>query len=208
MRFLIPISILVLLSACGSAYKHLQKSNGSPDCIPSLVPEYNTTLYRAQIDVTGHYLSGLLIIKQLPDSSVRMLFTNEAGFKFFDFGFPPTGNMIVHHVTDKMNRKAVIKTLRKDFQLLLMNRLGDARYLSKTDGTYAYHIYRQGKDHYYYKTPAGCDSLLAMERGSKRKKVVDIQFTGMNKSLPDSVFIKHNNFAFNITLKQINNYAE
>ncbi len=208
MRFLIPISILILLAGCGSAYKHLQKSNASPACIPSLVPAYNTTLYRAQIDVTGHYLSGLLIIKQLPDSSVRLLFTNEAGFKFFDFGFPPAGNMVVHHITDKMNRKAVIKTLRKDFQLLLMNRLGESKYLSKTDGLNTYHIYKQGKDHYYYKTTAGCDSLLAMERGSKRKKIVDIQFTGMYKSMPDSVFIKHNNFAFNITLKQINNYAE
>jgi hypothetical protein len=208
MRFLIPISLLILLSACGSAYKHLQKSNGSAACIPGLAPQITTTLYRAQIDVTGHYLSGLLIIKQLPDSSVRLLFTNEAGFKFFDFGFPPSGNMIVHHITDKMNKKAVIKTLRKDFQLLLMNRLDEATYLSKTDGTHPYHIYKQGKDHYYYKTTANCDSLLSMERGSKRKKIVDIQFTGLQKSLPDSVFIKHNNFAFNITLKQINNYAE
>lgn len=148
------------------------------------------------------------MIKQLPDSSVRLLFTNEAGFKFFDFGFPPSGKMVVHHITDKMNKKAVIKTLRKDFQLLLMNRLSEAVYQSKTDGTNPYHIYKDGKDYYYYKTNPDCDSLLAMERGSKRKNVVDIQFTGNKKSLPDSVFIKHNNFAFNIALKQITNYAE
>lgn len=208
MRCLIPISLLLLLSACGSSYKHLRKTEGNISCIPGLVPQYQTTLYRTSIDVTGHYLSGLLIIKQLPDSSVRLLFTNEAGFKFFDFGFPPFGKMEVHYITEKMNKKAVIKTLRKDFQLLLMNRLNESAYQSKTDGTHQYHIYRQGKDHYYYKTNTACDSLLAMERGSKRKNVVDIQFTGMQKSLPDSVFIKHNNFAFNIALKQINNYAE
>ncbi len=208
MRFLIPISIVFILAACGSSYKHLQKSNGSATCIAGLTPQINTTLYRAQINITGHYLSGLLLIKQLPDSSVRLLFTNEAGFKFFDFGFPTTGNMVVHHITDKMNKKAVIKTLRKDFQLLLMNRLSEAKYLSKTDGKNQYHIYKQGKDYYYYQTNNHCDSLVAMERGSKRKNVVDIQFTGMQKTLPDSVYIKHNNFAFNIALKQINNYAE
>ena len=38
-------------------------------------------------NVVGNHLSGLLLIKKMPDSSTRMVFSNEMGLGFFDFEF-------------------------------------------------------------------------------------------------------------------------
>ena len=68
-----------------------------------------------EVDVIGKYLSGLLLLKTMPDSSIRMVFSNEMGFKFFDFEFTPGGGFKVNYIIKKMDRRPVIKTLRQDF---------------------------------------------------------------------------------------------
>ncbi|HQY12763.1 MAG TPA: hypothetical protein PK133_11145, partial [Ferruginibacter sp.] len=80
------------------------------------------TLYSTTVDVSGNHLSGLLLVKKMPDSSTRMVFSSEMGLSFFDFEFSADGNFKVYSIIKKMNRKAVIKTLRHDFELVLMNR--------------------------------------------------------------------------------------
>ena len=47
--------------------------------------------YATKIDVYQKHLSGLLLIKDMPDRSVRLVFTNEACVSFFDFEFDSAG---------------------------------------------------------------------------------------------------------------------
>src|SRR5207342_1911679 len=79
----------------------------------------SSSLYKASIDVTGHHLSGLLVIKAMPDSSWRAVFTNEAGVTFVDLGFQKDGTYTVHHAIRQLNRRAVLTTLKKDFTLII-----------------------------------------------------------------------------------------
>lgn len=146
-------------------------------------------------------------MKTMPDSSLRMVFSSETGFKFFDFEFSQR-NFKVHYIINKMDKKSVIKTLRKDFQLVLMNVLDGADgYILKNDSNY-YHTFPRGKDHYYYITDPGCNQLLRMERGSKRKKVSEAVAMNYQGGVPDSIHVRHTGFEFEIALKRITDYAK
>ena len=165
----------------------------------------------------GNHLSGILLIKQMPDSSTRLLFTNEAGFKFFDFEFTKTGDFTVHSIIEKMNKDAVKKTLQKDFQLILFSkphrfsagedRLTPVRFKNQTEGE-QYFAYNEGKDFYYYVTNENCTQLIRMVRGSNTKKVLEAFMSELKDGVPDSIQIHHNNFNFDINLKRIYDNAE
>ena len=206
-RCLLLISGLVCLNACFAPYKKLQKEQADVSCVKQFKPVFTTALYNTQVNVVGKHLSGLLIIKTMPDSSTRIVFSNEAGFKFFDFGF--SGNDFrVYYVYKEMNKKPVIKTLRKDFQLVLMNKtdLADA-YVLKTDSA-NYYTFPDGKDHYYYITDGACKKMLRMERGNARKPVMTAIAENFTEGMPDTIGITHTNFNFEIGLKRIYHYAE
>lgn len=204
MRYLLLVS-WVLALACSSAYKG-QRTPATGNCITSFQPRFSRVLYNTQVEVTGRHLSGLLIIKTMPDSSTRMVFANEAGFKFFDFEFREEG-FTVHHIMAQMDRKAVIKTLRKDFELILMQHTGTITpAVIKKDSEY-YYDFAKGKDHYYYITDSACSRLLRLERGSKRKKVTEAYLGAYTENMPDTIGIRHTNFNFTITLKRLDEHA-
>ncbi|MBI3883246.1 MAG: hypothetical protein HY305_03280, partial [Sphingobacteriales bacterium] len=123
MRYLLLSSCLLVLFSCTTVYKNLQPATGNTSNLQKFKPDFTVALYNTQVDVIGNHLSGLLLIKKMPDSITRIVFSNEMGFTFFDFEFSSTGNFKVHSIIKKMNKKAVIKTLRKDFELVLMRNL-------------------------------------------------------------------------------------
>jgi len=208
MRYLLLINCLLCLFSCSAPYKKMQKSRGNDiNCVFAFKPVFTTALYNTRVNVVGKHLSGLLIIKTMPDSSTRIVFSNEAGFKFFDFGF--SGNEFkVYYIYKEMNKKAVIKTLRKDFHLVLMNNLNaEDSYVLKKD-LQVYHAFPDGKDHYYYITDSLCTQMIRMERGSSRKPVMTAIARDMQQGIPDTIGITHTNFNFDIGLKRIHNYAE
>src|SRR5690349_16852835 len=103
MRYLLSISIL-FLGGCSSHYNKMQRSAITTDCVQAFKPVFTTALYNTQVNVIGKHLSGLLINKTMPDSSIRIVFSSEAGFKFFDFGF--SGNdFTVYYIYRDMDKK-------------------------------------------------------------------------------------------------------
>ena len=203
MRCLPLISCLVVLLGCTSAYKGLEPVTGNINNIQKFKPVFTTALYRTQVNVAGKYLSGLLVIKKMPDSSVRILFSNEMGLKFFDFGFLNNGNFEVYYVIKQMNKKAVIKTLRKDFELILMRSLQGSNAFIRKDNQFIYYVFPQSKGFYTYITNSPGDKLVRMERSSKRKPVVEVISKDYIHGVPDSIAVSHKNFDFTIGLKRI-----
>lgn len=207
MRYLLYISCLFICAACSSSYKKLQHAEGDVLCVRSFKPVITKALYNTQVNVIGKHLSGLLIIKTMPDSSIRMVFSNEAGFKFFDFGFR-NKEFTVYYIFKQMDKKSVIKTLRKDFELVLMQHLDvPAPFISRQNEDF-YHIFPDGRDFYYYVTDSSCSRLLRMERGSSKKRVVEAIVQMDNKGVPDTIGITHRNFNFDIGLKRLQENAE
>ncbi len=208
MRYLLFISCCWAVAGCSSAYKNLQRTEDqSAICVDRFKPVFTRALYQAQVNVTGKHLSGLLVIKTMPDSSIRMVFAGEAGFTFFDFEFRGK-EFKVHSIIKQMNKKPVIKTLRKDFELVLMQHLDAPDAFTLSNDSLVYRVFPDGKDFYYYITNPVCSILHRMERGSRKKKVVEAMRYGNPFSIPDSIGIRHYNFNFDIGLKRLRDDLE
>ena len=175
---------------------------GHVDSLQKFKPAFTVALYDTKVDVVGNHLSGLLLIKRMPDSTLRMVFSNEMGFKFFDFEFAPNGNFKVYSIIKQMNKKAVLKTLRKDFELVLMEHLNAAQSI-RVSNEQLYYVFPQTKGFNYYITDTSSSKLLRMERASNKKTVVTATMDNYINGIPDSIGISHKTFNFTISLKRI-----
>ncbi len=203
MRYLLLSSFLLFIAGCGSSYKGLQKTGGDASCLEKFRPRFTTALYTAQVNIVGNYLSGLLVIKAMPDSSLRVVFTSEMGLSLFDFEFTPNGEFKVHHIIKKMDRKAVIKTLRQDFELILMRGLSTEKASVFRNDDRIYYAFPQKKGSNYYITGPDCKELLGIEKASKRKAIVVAVMKNYANGIPDTIGISHTTFQFNISLKRL-----
>jgi len=203
MRYLILSSCIFILAGCKSVYKDLQPATADVSYLEKFRPDLSSALYKAEVDVVGHHLSGLLLIKTLPDSSVRMVFSNEMGFKFFDFEFKPDGGFHAYYVVKQMNKKPVIKTLKKDFELIMMRRqdIQNAR-LAKGDHD-LYYIIKRPKGYFCYITNLEGTKLERAEVSSPHKPIVQAILENYKNGVPDTIGITHTNFNFTIGLKRI-----
>lgn len=182
----------------------MQTSSGNLDELLRFKPVFNVALYKAEINVTGNYLSGLLLIKKMPDSSTRLVFSNEMGLKFFDFEFQRTGEFKVHYILKKMDRKAVIKTLRKDFDLVLMHGIERKKYKNLPASSGKQYAFQMEKGFNHYMLDSTQHGLLRMERRSNTgKAVVSAMAARYEQNLPDTIGITHHNFNFSIGLKKM-----
>ncbi len=200
---LILSSCLAVLLGCSPVHKQMQSANADVQGVQKFKPAFGVALYSTTVDVSGNHLSGLLLVKKMPDSSTRMVFSNEMGLSFFDFEFSADGNFKVYSIIKKMNRKAVIKTLRHDFELVLMNRLGHSNASVRSLGGQLYFIFPQEKGYHYYITNENGAELLRMERASSKKVIMEAVMKNYRNGIPDTIGISHKTFEFNIGLKRI-----
>lgn len=203
MRYLLLGSCIFMLAGCSAVYKNLQPAAGNINDIEKFRPDFKVALYKAEIDVTSHHLSGLLLIKTLPDSSIRMVFSNEMGFKFFDFGFKPNGDFKVYAIIKQMDKKPVIKTLKKDFSLIMLLKQGTQTAYIRKDDQNVYYIFPQQKGYFCYVTNKTGSELVRMEIASPTKPIVQAIMRNYENRIPDTIGITHKNFSFTIGLKRI-----
>jgi hypothetical protein len=202
-RFLIFLSLFYLNISCNQ-YRHLKRTPPEELCIEKFKPDFRREEYKTSVEVIGKHISGLLLIKYMPDSSTRIVFTNEMGLSFFDFGFSQNNGFIVYHIVAQMNKAALIKTLRKDFDLILFRNMDRNKSYNLIDSANIYHAYPQEKGINYYITDESCSRLIKMQRSSDKKPIMEALFyDNLPGNSPDSISIRHLNFKFSISLKKI-----
>jgi hypothetical protein len=177
-------------------------NNGNIHGLAKFKPAFKVALYKTEVDVVGNHLSGLLLIKKMPDSSTRMVFSNEMGIKFFDFEFTTDGNFKVYFVMKKMNKKPVLKTLRKDFELILMEHLDTAAASVRIHNGLIYYVFPETKGYNYYITDSTGIISLAWKEHQKKNDCTAIMKNYINGT-PDTIGISHKTFNFTIGLKRI-----
>jgi hypothetical protein len=143
----------------------------------------------------------------MPDKGTRVVFQNEMGFAFFDFEWTANDSFSVKQIIPQLNKPAVVKTLRKDLELLLLRNLDKSTETTFTDGTNIYERFTLSKGYAYYIENG--KELLRIENVGK-KKVMSIAVGGdaRKTTLTDSIFIKHYKAHFTIDLKKIPPHAE
>ncbi len=197
-------SIFLLFFSCGvSPYVRLKEEPAKPDCFNGFKPRFTSELYTAYANVKGKHLSGLLVFKKMPDSTIRVVFSSEMGIKFFDFEFAGN-NFKVHYCMKQLNRKPVVNQLREDLELVLMNRVDPAQVKSMRSETEIYFKFLSGKEETYYITDPNCTRLARIENASKKKKKAIVNLSGGKPgAMADSIYIAHQLFDFNISLKKL-----
>jgi hypothetical protein len=203
-RFLIYLSLACLNSSCNQ-YRHMQKIQSDESCLLKFKPDLHHVIYKTSVDVLGKHISGILILKVMPDSSTRIVFSNEMGFSFFDFGFGLDSGFKVYAIISQMNKDALIRTLQKDFELLLFKKLNGSKYYSFKNKGLIYHAFPQTEGVNYYITDSSCRQLVKMQRASTKKPVMEAYiYGGAFDVAPDSISMRHFNIShFSITLKKI-----
>src|SRR5258706_9017937 len=200
MRCLLFSSSILLLS-CASDYRHLTAIQVDVDCANKIAPRHiRTSWYHARVDVVGNHISGLLLIKNMPDSSIRVVFTNEVGVTFFDFGFSHEKVFTVNAIIKKLNKKPVIRTLRKDFELILALPFESGTYQSWREGDEVFFGVKQKKQTSYFIISKDCSSLHRLEWGGARKRKVTVQLVGSGYPAPEKFELIHHNFDMRISL--------
>jgi len=196
-------SSCLLWAACSSHYKTLRPVETDQKCLDSIRPQgIVTAWFNASVDVTGRHISGLLLIKNMPDSSYRVVFMNEAGITFFDFEFRNDGTFELKKILSRLDNKQVINTLKIDFSLLLGLYFKDGIQSWRHDEE-IYYGAKQGRDMFYFITDDRCSRASRFEIGSGRKRKVSIEFKGEELRKPEEVRIKHYTFDMVIELKKI-----
>lgn len=203
MRYLL-FSVVFCLG-CASEYHGLRLANVDNNCIEKILPPpLQTSWFDAGIDVAGKYISGLLLIKEMPDNSDRVVFTNEAGLKFLDFEWKDNGGFTIHYIMKQFDKKAVINLLRKDFELIMGHPFqGKTIHAWLNDDHEFFYGAAQKSGTDYFITGEDCASLLRIESHSGKKRKVSMWLFGEDKSKPDSIRLQHHTFSMKINLKNL-----
>lgn len=217
MRYFLFVSLLSGLAACKvPEYKHLHPAKAGisslyPKTAQAYQPKIDKALYTCLVEgrtpLGKHYrLSGLLFIKQLDQDVLRVVFQNQMGITYFDFGWDMKGDFQVYSIMPQMNKAALIKTLRKDFEMLLFRNIAEQYTGISTLPQYperTYIRFERNKGFVYYMYNQQ-QQLQRIENADERKKVVIMKTnpTAIG-DMPDSIHINHLKAHFTIQLTQL-----
>ncbi|MBL0049618.1 MAG: hypothetical protein IPP32_16150 [Bacteroidetes bacterium] len=199
-------SILFIWMGCASnSYKNLSLKESAiidSTLLPSLFKNCNPApLYKANVNLYGKKFGGLLLIKNMPDSSYRFVFTTETGIKLFDFELK-NDSFKVHFCIEKFNKAGVLQTLASDLKLVLTeNRIGqNAQILSATDNKWTIYKFSSGQVQEYYYKDISSGRISKIEQSSGKKKKVVIALSNYKTRIPAQVNIDHKNIRLKIDL--------
>lgn len=200
-RWTILFSALISLcvtTGC-STYKQL-KPAANPGCQLNNTHRLPQGQYVMQIDIFNKHISGLLLTKEMPNGATRAVFTNEMGFKFFDFEFGIDSARTVF-ILPRMDKKLIVETFQNDLGMVVAPRK-QAETLQDKEGT-VLKSKLNDKDFLYHYLSTNCETPLRIERGGKTKRKVVATIATDTQGKPARAEIKHKHFSFGIKLTKV-----
>jgi len=171
-----------------------------------LKSDFKKVIYRTTIDVYGKHFSGIMVIKKIEkDTSYRLVFLSELGMKIFDFEFNNNlkDRFKIHQILEPINKKLLISTLRKDFELFL--KLNHKNTKSKTYSSNNSIIekvkFNSLYNYYTYNNDSNYVTQI-LQKGWLLKKLI-ITNIGYSENSPDSVNFTHKGINLTINLSKM-----
>jgi len=158
--------------------------------IPPLGNNFEKALFKGNLDISKHHLTGLMFFKQTSDTSYRIIFINEMGMKYFDLEFIHE-QFIIRYCFPSLSRKALLKILESDFRLLLPEKLSGQRTLiqkTENSGNIEYKVTsKSGK--YFYTIEKGSRRILSIVSSGKFLRKTRIFFDQSENNIPPRIKI-------------------
>ncbi|KAF2336406.1 hypothetical protein [Flavobacterium daemonense] len=196
---LINCFLAIVLVSCGSVTKNYtpKKLDKTSIEVPYFANSRTDYVYKTNITVYGHELSGIFIAKKINDTTHRVVFTTEFGNKLLDFEISEK-TFKVNSIVSELDRKILINTLEEDFRLLLKK---EYQIQEQFENEY-FDIYKSvdgDRDNYLFFSKKG-QKLEKIVRASKAKEKITITFTLENDNFAKKVVILHQNIKLTIEL--------
>lgn len=158
-------------------------------------------VYKSTIEVYGNYFGGIMIFKKIKNNHHRIVFTTEFGNKIFDFELE-NGQFKKNFIIEKLDRKFIVNTLKRDFQILLKEK-------SKVLNSYRQNsvkVYQTAinKRYNFYFVNAKDRILEKIVHTSKFKEKTDFIFKNIEDNIAKIIIITHKDIKLKIKLKYIN----
>ena len=199
----LPISFLLLLSCKTNFVPEnvertvIQKKIISNEYFSSLKTDY---IYKAQIEIYGNTLSGLLIIKKINEKTHRLLMTTDFGNKLLDVEI--ADNIFkINYITDNLNRKIVLKVLEQDFKILLRKDYEIKQSWANTNELVLES--QEGKNGYFLYLNPKTELLEKIVVIKSDKEQINFTFGAKTPILADKISIVHQDIKLKINLNQI-----
>jgi len=196
---LINCFLAIVLVSCGSVTKNYtpKKLDKTAVEVPYFSEPKTDYVYKTNISVYGHEMSGIFIAKKINDTTHRVVFTTEFGNKLFDFEISET-TFKVNSIVSELDKKILINTLKEDFRLLLKKEyLIQEQFENESDN-----IYKSAdgnRDNYLFVSKKD-QKLEKLVRSSKTKEKITITFTLENDIFAKKIVILHQNIKLKIEL--------
>jgi len=159
-------------------------------------------VYKGKIDVYGNYFGGIFIVKKIGRLHHRIVLTTELGNKIFDFELQ-NDSYKVNYILEELDRKIIINTLKRDFQLLVKEHtIVKKKY--KNDPYIIYQSQHKKQLNFYF-INKDTGKLEKLVNTSKRKEKTIVNFESINKKLAQRIVIEHKNIKLKIELKYLDN---
>ncbi|MCV9929623.1 hypothetical protein OIU83_18320 [Flavobacterium sp. LS1R49] len=192
--------MIIFLFSCGQKItknyspKPLEKTSYEAPYFSNPEIDY---VYKANITVYGHELSGIFIAKKINDTTHRVVFTTEFGNKLLDFEISET-DFKVNSIVSELDRKILISTLKKDFRLLLKkNYLIEKQFENQTNTIYQS---VDGNRFNFIFLSKENQKLEKVVHASSTKEKITISFSSENNIFAEKIEILHQNIKLKIEL--------
>lgn len=209
-RFLRLSSLItvIFVASCGNPYKNLQLT-ATNSSASQYIPVFDRALYRCAVNgrflFKNYHLSGLLIFKKLENGTVRAIYQNEMGLTFFDFEWSKTDSFQLNRIITQLNKPGLVKTLKKDMELLLMKNLDwQKELIFENRGKERLYRLNTGENATVYYITRN-EELIRIENAGKTNKVITMNISGKDgkASMPGKILIDHHKANFTIQLDKI-----
>jgi len=148
-------------------------------------------LFRVTMEVKQNELTGLIFIKKMPDSTYRIVFSNEFGMTYFDLEIQPDSFRVVY-CFESMNKKMLLNILEIDFRLLIGNHSPPKGtwYLQEHTNHQVYRV--KDKNHNTWNTfSTNCDTLLSQHASSNIFNKTIINYLAYRNGFPSKIHIRN-----------------
>ena len=196
---LINCLLAIVLISCGSVTKNYtpKKLDKTTIEVPYFSDSKTDYVYKTNITVYSHEMSGIFIAKKINDTTHRVVFTTEFGNKLMDFEISEN-DFKVNSIVSELDRKILINTLEEDFRLLLKNKYLIQEQFENEENN----IYKSSdgkRDNYLFFSKKD-QKLEKVVRSSKTKDKLTITFTLENDIFAKKIVILHQNIKLKIEL--------
>ncbi|MEZ0130176.1 hypothetical protein AB9T88_10615 [Flavobacterium sp. LBUM151] len=196
---LINCFLAINLISCGSVTKNYtpKKLDKTSYEVPYFKDSKTDYVYKANITVYGHDLTGIFIAKKINDTTHRVVFTTEFGNKLLDFEISEK-DFKVNSIVSELDRKILVNTLREDFRLLLKKEYQiQKQFENESDNIYKS---ADGKRDNYLFISKKDRKLEKVIHSSKTKEKVTLLFKSENDIFAEKIEIIHQNIKLKIEL--------